>query len=168
MSSTSFSTRNRSRKSAISDIVEEKGLCNFSSWFSMETVFEWDCSSEIWSKSHRSVFALFVQCEMPLSLLSLEFLFGETVRVIFLWKLVPSRCTSARSSQFWVAIHDRLGLWENDREYLCNVHLERQLFCGISSTRTLTVLQFCRVEHHGDAFSWSRSAGLREHPVLVY
>ena len=31
----------------------------------------------------------------------------------------------------------------------------------------LSVLQFCRVEHHGNAPSWSRSAGKREHPVVV-
>ena len=66
----------------------------------------------------------------------------------------PSRCTSAQSSQFWVAIHDRLGVFENDREFPGNVLLERQLFFGISSTRwkrygTLSVLQFCRAEHHG-------------------
>ena len=38
--------------------------------------------------SHRRFFARFVQCEIPLSLVSLEFLFGETVGVILLRQLV--------------------------------------------------------------------------------
>ena len=76
----------------------------------------------------------------------------------------PSLWTFARSSQLRVVIHDRLGLWESEREYIWNVHFESQLFCSISSTHsrlygTLSVLQFCRVEHHGNALSWSRSAG---------
>ena len=41
----------------------------------------------------------------------------EMVRVVFFCKFVHIFAL-ARSSQFWVAIHDRLGLWENDREYL--------------------------------------------------
>ena len=65
----------------------------------------------------------------------------------------PSLCTFARSSQFWVANHDRLDLWENDREYLCNVNLESRLSCSIYSMRskphgTLFVLRSCHVEHH--------------------
>ena len=84
----------------------------------------------------------------------------------------PFRCTSARSNQFWVAIHHVLGLEENDREFLRNVLPGRQLFCDISSTRwrrygTVSVLQFYRAEHHGIAPSWLRSAGQREHPVLI-
>ena len=82
----------------------------------------------------------------------------------FVLPVRPSQCTFALSSQLRVVVHDRLGLWESDREYLWNVHLESQLFCNISSTHsmpygTLAVLQFCRVEHHGNALSWSRSAG---------
>ena len=79
----------------------------------------------------------------------------------------PFRCISARSSQFWVANHDIVGLEENDREFLRNVLPDRWLFCGISSTRwrrwsTLSVLQFCRVEHHGVVPSWIRSERDRE------
>ena len=62
-----------------------------------------------------------------------------------------SQCTYLQSSQFRTAIHDILGLEENDREFLRNVLLGRQLFCDISSTRrrryrTVSVLQFspCR------------------------
>ena len=47
----------------------------------------------------------------------------------------PSRCTSARSSHFWVANHDRLGLLENDRGFLCNVLLERQRKSAWSASR---------------------------------
>ena len=72
----------------------------------------------------------------------------------------PMRCTSLRSSQFWVANHDILGLVENDREFLRNVLPGRQLFCDISSTfGTVSLLQFYRAEHHGVAPSWLRSAG---------
>ena len=84
----------------------------------------------------------------------------------------PFRCVCARSSQFWVANHDILGLEENDREFLHNVLPGRQLFCDISSTRwrrygTVSVLQFYRAEHHGVVPSSLRSSGWRVHPVLV-
>ena len=62
----------------------------------------------------------------------------------------PFRCTFARSSQFWVASHNTLGLVENDRGLLVYVLPGRQLFCDISSTRwrrygTVSVLQFYTV-----------------------
>ena len=93
------------------------------------------------------------------------------VGVILLCQLIHFDALLLGPANFWVANHDILGLLENDREYLCNVDLGRQLFCDISSTRwrlfgALSVLQFCRVEHHGNALSWSRSAGNREHPVI--
>ena len=75
-------------------------------------------------------------------------------------------CTSPRSSQFWVANHDILGLVEIGREFLGN------FFWYISSARCgphsiLSVLQFCSAEHHEVAPFWWRSAGLREHPVAT-
>ena len=69
--------------------------------------FDCDCSSEVWSKSHRCILVRFVQCEIPLSLISLEFLSGNDPPV----PTYPFRCTSARPSQIGVVIHDRLGLW---------------------------------------------------------
>ena len=57
-------------------LLRRNGLCDFFAWFTMELVFEWDCSLKVWSKSHRRVFARFIQCEIPLSLISLGFLFG--------------------------------------------------------------------------------------------
>ena len=147
-------------------LLRRNGFCNFFAWFSMETFF---------------FFWVRLQLENLVEVASARFcpiysMWDTTVLGSFWIPLQrdgtcdlavptrPSLCTYARSSQFWVAIHDRLGLWENDREYFCDVLLESQLFCGISSTRwrlygTLSVLQFCRVEHHGDAPSWSRSAG---------
>ena len=47
-----------------------------------------DCSSKIWSKSHWPVFAWLIQCEIPLSLVSFEFLCREMVRVILFCKFV--------------------------------------------------------------------------------
>ena len=54
----------------------------------METALDCDCSSKVCSTSHRRILARFVQCEIPLSLMSLKFLFGYTVRVILLCQLV--------------------------------------------------------------------------------
>ena len=84
----------------------------------------------------------------------------------------PFRFISAWSSQFWVANHDIFGLEENDREFLRSVLSRRQLYCGRSSTLwrlygTVSVLQFYRAEHHGVTPSWLRSAGKKEHPVLI-
>ena len=47
-----------------------------------------DCSSKIWSKSHRRVFAWLIQSEIPLSLVSFEFLCREMVRVILFCQFV--------------------------------------------------------------------------------
>ena len=58
-------------------------FCNFLTWLTMKTVFERDCSSKIWSKSHR-----LIQGEIPLSLVSFEFLCREMVRVILLCQFV--------------------------------------------------------------------------------
>ena len=111
-------------------------FCNFFTRLTMETVFERDCSSKIGSKSQRLVFA------------QLSSMWDTTVLGIFWIPLQrdgtcdfvlptrPSLWTFARSNQFWVVIHDRLGLWEIDREHLWNVHLESQLFCIISSTHS--------------------------------
>ena len=57
-------------------------FCNFLTWFTMKTDFERDC------KSHRRVLAWLIQGEIPLTLVSFEFLFRETVRVILLWQFV--------------------------------------------------------------------------------
>ena len=57
-------------------------------WFMMETVFEWDCSSKVWSKLCRRILTRLIQCEIPLSLFFFEFLVRETVRVILLCHLV--------------------------------------------------------------------------------
>ena len=105
-----------------------------------------------------------IQGEIPLSLVSFWIPLWRDGTCDFVLPIRPSLCTFVLPSQLWVVIHDRLGLWEIDREYVWNVHLESQLFCSISSTHsrqknTLSVLQFHGVEHHGNALSWSRSAG---------
>ena len=69
--------------------------------------------------------------------------------------------------------HDRLGLWENDREYCCNVHLESQLFCSISFHALWAIwCSFCSSILPCRA-PWKRPFLIyvvrgREHPVLVY
>ena len=68
-------------------LCQRNWFCNFLSWLTMKTVFERDCSSKIWSKSHRRVLAWRIQGEIPLSLVFL-FLFREIVRVILLCQFV--------------------------------------------------------------------------------
>ncbi len=80
--------------------------------------------------------------------------------------IYPSRCTSPRSSQFWVANHDILNLVGNDREF------HQNCFWYISSARcgprnALSVPQSCRSEHHEVDPFWWRSPELRELPVAT-
>ena len=158
MSSTSFwtcPTWGRTVPSLI--LVKRNRFCTFFAWFSVEAVHACDCGSEVWSKSHRSILARFVSCEIPLFLISGTPLWTDGRNGLPV-PTYPFRCTSARSSQFWVANHDLLGLVEDDREFL------RNFLWDISSARcgphsTLSVLQFCRAEHHEVAPSWLRSAG---------
>ena len=78
----------------------------------------------------------------------------------------PSRCTSPQSDQLWVANHDIMDIVRNDSEFHNNS------FWYISSARwgpqnALSVLRFCRAEHHVVAPSWWRSSGFREHPLAI-
>ena len=142
--------------------------CNFLTWFRMKTVFERDCTSEIWSKSHRHFFCLTSMWD-TLSLVSFEFLFRETVRVILLCQLVHlyALCSvqpvlSCDSRKTWTLIKRQWipfswSPWEST--------LLQHLFHAF---HTFSILQFCRVEHHGDAHSWLRRAGQGEHPVIVF
>ena len=146
MSSTNSSqtcpTMNRLRKSAISYIAVEILVLKFPHLIHDEDGF-WE---RLQLENLVEVAAWLTQCEISFSLESFVFLFREMVRAILFCQFV----------HLYALL---LG-----PEYLCNVHLESQLFCSISSTRyrlygTLSVLRFCHVEHHGNALSWSRSAG---------
>ena len=93
-------------------------FCKLFAGLLVKTVFERDCSSRIGSKSHRPIFAwLFkVRYHYP------WYLSSSSVERWYVWCLLlqvrPSLCTSVLSIRLRVVIHDRLGLWENDREYL--------------------------------------------------
>ena len=63
-------------------------FCNFLTWLTMKSVFERDCSSKIWSESHKRVFVWLIQGEIPWSLVSFEFLWREMVRVILFCQFV--------------------------------------------------------------------------------
>ena len=63
-------------------------FCMFFSWFSVETVHYCDCCSEVWSKSHRCILARFVQWDIPVFPISLMFLRGWAVGVVFLCQLI--------------------------------------------------------------------------------
>ena len=63
-------------------------LFNLFPWFVVYTIFHWDSGSKIRSKFHRPMFACFVEGEIPLSLVSFVFLWGEMIRVIFFCKFV--------------------------------------------------------------------------------
>ena len=54
----------------------------------MKTVFERDCSSKIWSKSHRRVLPDLFKVRIPLSLVSVEFVSREMVRVTLFCQFV--------------------------------------------------------------------------------
>ena len=78
----------------------------------------------------------------------------------------PLRCTSPRSSQFWVANHNLLDLVGNDRE------LHSNSFWYIFSARcgpqnALSVSRFCCAKIREVSPSWWSSAGWREHPVAI-
>ena len=80
--------------------------------------------------------------------------------------IYPLRCTSPRSSKFWVANHDMLNLVGSDREFI------QISFWDISSAHcgpqtALSVRRFCRAEHRGVSPSWWCSAELRKHPVAI-
>ena len=138
MSSTNFwtcPTRNHLRKSAISGIVVEILVLQF-----LHPIHDGEgfLSETAARKSDRSRIGAFLP-----DLFNVRFAAALGIFWMPLWldgacdlavPTRPSLSTVARSSQFWVVNDDRLTLLENDREYLCNVHLERQLFCGISST----------------------------------
>ena len=67
--------------------------------------------------------------------------------------ICPSRCTSTRSSQFWVANHDILNLVGRDREFHQISYWDiSSAHCG--PRNALPVPQFCRAEHHEVAPSW--------------
>ena len=89
MSSTNSSrtcpTMNRLRKSAICGEIGSAISSPDSRW---RRFFDRDCSSKIWSKSHWPIFAWLIQCEIPLSLVSFEFLCREMVRVSLFCKFV--------------------------------------------------------------------------------
>ena len=63
-------------------------FCNVLTWLTMKTVFERDCRSKIWSKSHKRVFAWLIQGEIPLTLVYFEILCREMVRVILFCQFV--------------------------------------------------------------------------------
>ena len=77
------------------------------------TVHDCDCGSEVWSKSHRCIPARFVfMWDTDVFWYLWNSSLDRTVGMVFLCQLVHFRCTSARSSQFWVANHEKLGLVE--------------------------------------------------------
>ena len=114
---------NRLRKSAISCIVVEMLVLQFlhpildGRGFLSETA-----ARKILSKSHRRVFARLVQCEIPLSLVSLEFLCREMVRVILLnqkvceERILPESMTP-RLAETQVMFALALSTWKFRSEY---------------------------------------------------
>ena len=168
MSSTSFHStatmRNWKKKTnATSGIDERDWSRSLFARFAVETVHNCDCCSEVWSEFHRCISEWFVQWDIPVFLISrtpqrMDSRNGLPVPIY------PSRCTSPRSSEFWVANLDVLDLVGNDRKF------HQNSFWCISSARyglwsAVSVPQFCRAEYRGVAPSWWRSAELREHPV---
>ena len=139
MSSTSFwtcpsSTRNHLRKKcAIFDIVEKEWVLHVLrlilggdgswSWLQLGSLIE------VASVHSCPICAMWYTTVLDISWILL-WIDGRSDPPV---PTYPFRCTSARSSQFWVAIHDFFGLQENDREFLGNVLPGRQLFCDISS-----------------------------------
>ena len=134
--------------------------------------FDWDCSSTVWSKSHRRVLPdlLNVRYHCPRYLLNSSL--DRRLRVILLCQFVHLDALLLGPANFWVAIHDRLGLFGNDREFLCNVLLERQLFCSLLfHALKPTWYSFCASVLPCRA-PWWRSfldhlVRDREHPVLI-
>ena len=133
--------------------------------FAVETVHNCDCFSEVLSEFHRCISAWCVQWDIPVFLLSLVLVRGWAIGMVFLCQFT-NRCTSPRSSQFWVANHDILNFVRSDREFhqhsFCYISLEH---CG--PRNAVSVRQFCRAEHHEVAPFWWRGAGLKKHPVAI-
>ena len=132
-------------------LLKRNGFCTFFAWFLIETVFDWDCSSKVWSKSHRSVLARFTQCDIPLSLVSLDSSLDRGYEWSFCANLSSSMHFLLGPAKFELRFTIYVVSKKNDREFLRNVLPDSWLFYGISSTRwrrwsTLSVLQFCRVE----------------------
>ena len=100
----------------------------------MKLVFERDCSSKIWSKSHGSIFAWLIQGEIPLSLVPSLVLWSETICMVFFCKFVqlfallfcPSDC------ELWFTIN-----WVSEKSIVntCKVSTLRVNFLAASLPR---------------------------------
>ena len=69
-------------------LMKKDWFWSFFSRFSVETVHYCDCCSEVWSESHRCISAWFVQCDIPVFLISLVLLRGWAIGVAFLWQFI--------------------------------------------------------------------------------
>ena len=148
------------------ELVKKNWFRSFFSRFSVETVHSCDCCSEVWSEFHWCIFCLICSVRWT----SFSYISQTRQRMGSRSGLpvpiYPLRCTSPRSSQFWVADHDILNPVGNCREFLLNP------FWYISSAHyglwsAPSVHQFHRVKHHEVATFWWRCAGLRKHPVAI-
>ena len=135
MSSTSFwtcpnSTMNHLRKKgAIFDIVEKKRVLDVL-WLTLDGDGFWlwlQLGSLIEVASSHSCPICSMWDTTVLGFFSLPLEWDDMYDLLL--QVHPTLCTSARSSQFWVAIHDILDLVGNDREFF------QKLFWCISSAR---------------------------------
>ena len=118
-------------------------------------VQNWDCGSQIWLKSHRCILARFVQCEIPMFLISQKFLSGKIVVVLLcqlsIWMHISSvqpilscesRQTGSSGNGSWIP--------SNSFGYISFVR------CGLRNA--LSVPHCYSAEHHEVARLWRRTA----------
>ena len=79
-------------------LMKRNWFRTFFSRFSVETVHNCDCWSEVWSEFHRYISAWCVQWDIPVFPISLILLRGWTVGVVFLYQFIHAmHCSSTQS-----------------------------------------------------------------------
>ena len=115
--------------------------------FTVKTVHIYKCFSEVWSEFHRCISAWCVQWDVPVFSGIFRTLQTMDNRSDLPVLNCPSQCTFLQSSQFWAANHDMLSLSGSDREFL-QISFWDISFEHCELWNALSVLQFCRAEHH--------------------